>query len=338
MATLEETLRSLGLSAVRGIPQLATGFVDLAALPFTATGMLKPEEAVGSTAYLTSKGLLPPEQQGLLNQTTELLSGAINPAVATKAALAKGGLLMAAPIAYHGSPYMFDKFDISKLGTGEGSQAYGHGMYFAENMPTARQFAAISSNPGFRQGTGTGTDLATLDAIIKLNARNFTDGDVNKLADIIKRKPGAFSKPDQMLERISSYVNDNPPSYLYKVDVPDAAAKTFLNWDQPISSQKQGTKALQQINKKYDFGYDKSFTGGDFYKALTTDFIRTGKATNQKEAQKLVSDELNKIGIKGIKHLDPNAKTEGLSNYVVFDPSMVKILERNNKPMQGLLK
>ena len=84
MATLEETLRSLGLSAARGIPQLATGFVDLAALPFTATGMLKPEQAVGSTAYLTSKGLLPPEQQGLLSQTTELISGAMNPAGAAK--------------------------------------------------------------------------------------------------------------------------------------------------------------------------------------------------------------------------------------------------------------
>lgn len=103
MATLEETLRSLGLSAARGIPQLATGFVDLAALPFTATGLLKPEEAVGSTAYLTAKGLLPPEQKGLLNQTTELISGAINPAVAAKAALAKGGLLMAAPIALAGA-------------------------------------------------------------------------------------------------------------------------------------------------------------------------------------------------------------------------------------------
>jgi len=84
MATLEETLRSLGLSAARGIPQLATGFVDLAALPFTATGMLKPEQAVGSTAYLTSKGLLPPEQQGLLSQTTELVSSAMNPAGAAK--------------------------------------------------------------------------------------------------------------------------------------------------------------------------------------------------------------------------------------------------------------
>jgi len=133
MATLEETLRSLGLSAARGIPQLATGFVDLAALPFTATGMLKPEQAVGSTAYLTSKGLLPPEQQGLLNQTTELLSGAMNPALATKAALAKGGLLMAGASSlkpsnilelYHGTSPQAAKaieksgFDINKAADG----------------------------------------------------------------------------------------------------------------------------------------------------------------------------------------------------------------------------
>ena len=28
-------------------------------------------------------------------------------------------------IAYHGSPHDFDKFDMSKIGTGEGAQAYG---------------------------------------------------------------------------------------------------------------------------------------------------------------------------------------------------------------------
>jgi hypothetical protein len=93
MATLEETLKKLGLATARGVPQLATGFVDLAALPFTATGMLKPEQAVGSTAYLTSKGLLPPEQRGLLGETTELVSSALNPA-----SMAKTGLL-AVPMA-----------------------------------------------------------------------------------------------------------------------------------------------------------------------------------------------------------------------------------------------
>jgi hypothetical protein len=95
MADMTETFRKLGLAAARGVPQLATGFVDLAALPFTMTGMMKPEQAVGSTAYLTSKGLLPPPQEGLLSETTELVSSAMNPATAAKAALAKGGLLAA---------------------------------------------------------------------------------------------------------------------------------------------------------------------------------------------------------------------------------------------------
>ena len=84
MATIEETLRKLGLAAARGVPQLATGFVDLAALPFTMTGVMKPEQAVGSTAYLTSKSLLPPPQEGLLSETTELVSSAVNPAAAVK--------------------------------------------------------------------------------------------------------------------------------------------------------------------------------------------------------------------------------------------------------------
>ena len=89
----EEYLRRLGLSVARGVPQLATGFVDLAALPFTMTGLLEPEQAFGSTAYLTSKGLLPPPQEGLLEETTEMVSGALNPAGAVKSGLLGLGVL-----------------------------------------------------------------------------------------------------------------------------------------------------------------------------------------------------------------------------------------------------
>lgn len=42
--------------------------------------------------------------------------------------------------AYHGSPHDFDKFDLSKIGTGEGAQAYGHGLYFAENEGVAKAY------------------------------------------------------------------------------------------------------------------------------------------------------------------------------------------------------
>lgn len=42
--------------------------------------------------------------------------------------------------AYHGSPYDFNKFDASKIGTGEGAQAYGHGLYFAGDEGVAQHY------------------------------------------------------------------------------------------------------------------------------------------------------------------------------------------------------
>src|SRR5882762_11676931 len=42
--------------------------------------------------------------------------------------------------AYHGSSHDFDRFDLSRIGTGEGAQAYGHGLYFAENEGVAKDY------------------------------------------------------------------------------------------------------------------------------------------------------------------------------------------------------
>ena len=88
MAETLDVLKKLGKSVARGVPQLATGFVDLAALPLTMTGVRKPEQIFGSTAYLTDKGLLPQPQTGLLNEGAELASSMVSPA-----GLAKVGLI-----------------------------------------------------------------------------------------------------------------------------------------------------------------------------------------------------------------------------------------------------
>ena len=42
--------------------------------------------------------------------------------------------------AYHGSPHDFDKFSTEQIGTGEGAQAYGHGLYFAETEDVAKEY------------------------------------------------------------------------------------------------------------------------------------------------------------------------------------------------------
>lgn len=42
--------------------------------------------------------------------------------------------------AYHGSPYIFDKFTTAAVGTGEGSGAYGFGLYFAGKKEIAQHY------------------------------------------------------------------------------------------------------------------------------------------------------------------------------------------------------
>lgn len=47
--------------------------------------------------------------------------------------------------AYHGSPHDFDRFDMSRIGTGEGAQAYGHGLYMAESRDVADTYRTAGS-------------------------------------------------------------------------------------------------------------------------------------------------------------------------------------------------
>ena len=42
--------------------------------------------------------------------------------------------------AWHGSPHRFDKFSTKAIGTGEGAQVYGHGLYFAEEREVAEHY------------------------------------------------------------------------------------------------------------------------------------------------------------------------------------------------------
>lgn len=243
----------------------------------------------------------------------------------------KSGLI--SPLdAYHGSPYTFDEFDISKVNTGERSQAYGHGMYFAEEPGVARGYKESLSGGAKKVLNASFSSDPELWVAGQLYSnvpkKSIIDG-----LDALGYKGNAQDLLGSAKERLQKELD---VGNLYKVDIPDAAVSTFLDWDKKISSQKQGQKALQELNNKYGFGYDDTFTGGELYKALTVDLIRTGKASDQLQAQKLASDELNSIGVQGIKYLDQESRKggKGTRNFVVFDPSIVKILERNDKPVK----
>lgn len=73
--------------------------------------------------------------------------------------------------AYHGSPHDFDRFDISKIGTGEGAQAYGHGLYFAGKREVAEWYKNKFSNDTVTTYGGKPIAKGSIQEIIYSEAR-----------------------------------------------------------------------------------------------------------------------------------------------------------------------
>jgi len=50
----------------------------------------------------------------------------------------------------HASPHRFEQFSMDKIGTGEGAQVYGHGLYFAENPTVVDEYFNQFNSPVLR--------------------------------------------------------------------------------------------------------------------------------------------------------------------------------------------
>ena len=171
-----------------------------------------------------------------------------------------------------------------------------------------------------------------------------------------KRMKGILSSFDKYgLENFQ-----NTQGSLYKVDIPDPAVETFLDWDKPLSQQPQSVvdalhkagvvdferniapKASGEIGELGWTKSAKSMLGEDLYRKLTEGSFTSEVFANgvpKGAAQAQVSQKLREAGIQGIRYLDGGSRGTGAgtSNFVVFDPSIVKILERNGQPA-GLLQ
>jgi hypothetical protein len=146
-------------------PTLFSGLLGAPTLP-KETGMA--QAAYGLPAQ-PNMSVLDPEQRAYLEGYAQgepysylgMAAPFAAPAVAagTKAVAPKAGMalenymasqgLLQPLTAYHGTPHTIKGgFDINKIGTGEGAQVYGHGMYFAENPKVAETYAAVMPTSG----------------------------------------------------------------------------------------------------------------------------------------------------------------------------------------------
>lgn len=91
--------------------------------------------------------------------------------------------------AYHGTPYEVDRFRTSKIGTGEGAQAYGWGLYFAKARKVAEGYRRALSDQKVVNIDGldvykTGGD-SWADTEIPRYAHMILDGDIDSTKDVL---------------------------------------------------------------------------------------------------------------------------------------------------------
>jgi hypothetical protein len=254
---------------------------------------------------------------------------------------------------YHGSPHLFDKFDASKIGSGEGAQAYGHGLYFAESPEVAGTY--VQSDRTYNRNSGGLTPLQE-------NISDLMDAGLSRdeifgriTASGRKIDKGNFDTPYDAFLREYDAVSEMNSGYLYTADIPDEFIPRMLDWDKPLSEQGEEVRfALKRhgIDIEPEQYFDKETA--DLFSDLFVGGLKAGEVSKKernplgKEVYFKVGGEdsgheiLKSLGIPGIRYLDGTSRGngQGTYNYVVF-PGMeekVQILERNGKPINVLAR
>jgi len=263
---------------------------------------------------------------------------------------------------YHGSPHRFEEFDASKIGTGEGAQAYGHGIYLAEKPSTAEIYRralaedvisvdgrriAAKRTPEARNDPET----IAVDAIVSAHGGQYED----PFSKAIERLGGKYGPRNENYAKAMELAREwrgkgakvEVGGNLYTADLPDEMVDRMLDWDKRISDQPefvqkawadwratpQAQKLVKQMTARGSSAQDieKMFanpTGETMHK-----WIYEGYGSAKGGEMPKVAQFLKDKGLLGVKYQDAGSRGQGgtgTRNFVVFpgEEKKVRILER----------
>lgn len=262
--------------------------------------------------------------------------------------------------AWHGSPHIFQSFDLGAIGTGEGAQAHGWGLYFAQNRMVAEGYKERLSQQDI--------DVVTIDGKtyqhkyindepvwtdeegheIWDDAAQFADWFYANEYDLEKTKKalneyknGATSETAKAYaDKMLSYANSHTVEHisntgsLFQVEIPDD--DVLLDEDKTLDEQPEKVKAAireyyrsrpdSYISDDTDFNLGGS-SGRDFYKDVVFQMRKEGSKTPERDASEL----LNQYGIEGITY---EGGRDGRC-FVVFDDKAISVIETYNQAVNG---
>jgi hypothetical protein len=251
--------------------------------------------------------------------------------------------------ATHGTPHEIEgKFTLNKIGTGEGAQAFGWGLYFAESEKVGKYYKTGLATRRLRQNLEAEFDLYdTADSEFNAELQKsklFTKGEkalFQALNDndwlgydyawqAVKaaiQEPESIEDAPEVLDALNNLGN------LYTVEV-DAEQADLLDWDKPISEQSQ---EVQDFARSLEFDNLSTITGEDVYRAISRNQGPTTTKAERSAADRQTSELLRSAGIPGLRFLDQSSrkKGRGTRNFVIWDEDAIKIVDVNG---QGVLR
>jgi hypothetical protein len=302
-----------------------------------ARGLLSLDPQAESDAVLEmGLGSLPGTGQLMALRDLERARRAKDPAAAAMAAsnfIPFGTLLnrfrrgpMSELDVYHATPHEFSptpdnplgEFDASKIGTGEGAQAFGHGIYAAESPRTAQSYYDQFKQQ-IQGSTGDVTDRR-LDFLMQEFG-----GDTQKAADrfmasVYDTPKNKEAMRKEVLRRLEARTKQ---PYMLKADLPDEMIDRMLDWDKPLSEQPAAVReALMPLVKgaMKKRGTPDNALEYSANRALGSDIVNNLLVGNG-AARADVSQKLRQAGIPGIRYLDRESRIYGKPKFFVENVS-----------------
>ena len=224
--------------------------------------------------------------------------------------------------AYHGSPHDFDRFSMDKIGTGEGNQTYGYGLYFADSEGVARSY-----RDKLQQTTVDGSPYSSRTPEgIAAQAALFTKGDMTAARKYLTDNIENAGHPPELrdLHRRALDLIDKSgfpdvqrkPGHMYEVRI-KADSTDFLDWDKPLKDQ--SGKFQDAVHK---------LTGVRI--TDPQDRARLEHVLESRKGAPSIATGLRDAGIPGIRYLDQGSRTgkDGTRNTVVFDDKLIEIIRK----------
>lgn len=262
--------------------------------------------------------------------------------------------------AYHGSPHTFNKFSTDYMGTGEGVQAFGWGLYFTTKEAIAKHYASMERDTGqtvLYNGQEYGYEdsfiidsdgkILEWNAPISIAIASFKEEQskdkaiawVEKVIDGMDKDKAAdydnFVEALKLLQE-GEFVQTSGRN-LYNVTLhkdKDPSEYTWLDWNEPWPKDKQLNIMLElekegldpNLHGSWDSKYFKN--GSNLYHKITGMFMNG--TISEGQAQEKASKLLLRAGIDGIRYPAESIATGNTdydkgTNYVVFDDSAVTI-------------